>query len=488
MAARCEHRNVATGLGRRFGTHRAAFERMSLQDLANLIVEAPDTPMHMAVLAILDGEPLRGLGSEELLLRVREHVEGRLDSLPELRQVPHRAPTPGGRPVWVDDPSFDIEQHVLATSVPSPGREAELLATTELLIEGLLDRSRPLWEMWLLTGLAGRRWAVLLKVHHSVTDGLGMLRIAQALFDTSPDATAARVRGWKPSAAPSWGRLSAAAAAATARRLWIASTALSHPIWLAESLSGLVTTVASVTGRTWTGRRARLNRPIGPRRRLAVVRLDLASVKRVAHAHAVKVNDVVLELAAAGIRRAMVSRGEPLAGVSLRALMAVNPPADAVPGSRNRAGSVIVSLPLEPASSCDRLRSVSGDSRRARRWQRAGVVERSGVLAMRVGLGRFLSRHQRLVDLAVSNLKGPTEPLYVAGCRMVDAIPITPISGNVTIDFCALSYAGHFDICVLADAASWPDLPVVARAIRAGWKDLSGEPHDRHPRDERRFS
>lgn len=456
--------------------------------MANLIVEAPDTPMHMAVLAILDGERLRGLGSEDVLLRVREHVEGRLDALPELRQVPRRASTPGGRPVWVDDPSFDIEQHVLSASVPSPGREAQLLATTEALLVRLLDRSRPLWEMWLLTGLAERRLAVLLKVHHSVTDGLGMLRIAQVLFDTSPDAPAAHAPRWKPSPAPSWGRLSADAAAAAARQLWTAATGPSHPIWLAESVTGLVTTVASVTGRTWTGRRARLNRPIGPRRKLAVVHLELASVKTVAHAHGVKVNDVVLELAAAGIRRALISRGEPLAGVSLRALMAVDPPNDRVPGPRNRAGSVIVSLPLEPTSGCERLQSISGDSRRARRWQRAGVVERSGVIAMRLGLGRFFSRHQTMVDLAVSNLKGPTEPLYLVGCRMVDAIPITPISGNVTINFCALSYAGHFDICVLADAASWPDLPVVAHAIRAGWKDLSSEPHDRPTRDEHGFS
>ncbi|MGZ6372121.1 MAG: wax ester/triacylglycerol synthase domain-containing protein [Candidatus Limnocylindria bacterium] len=478
---------MATELMRRSTTRRAAFERMSLQDLANLIVETPDTPMHMAVLAILDGERLRGLGSEDVLLRVREHVEGRLDALPELRQVPHHASMPGGRPVWVDDPSFDIEQHVLAASVPSPGREAQLLAATEALLGRLLDRSRPLWEMWLLTGLAESRLAVLLKVHHSVTDGLGMLRIAQSLFDTSPDAAAARAPRWNPSPAPSWGRLSADAAAAAARLLWTAATGPPHPIWLAESVTGLVTTVASVTGRTLTGRRARLNRPIGPHRKMAVVHLELASVKRVAHAHGVKVNDVVLELAAAGIRRALVSRGESLAGVSARALMAVDPPTDRTPGARNRAGAVIVSLPLEP-SSCERLRLISGDSRRARRWQRAGVVERSGVIAVRMGLGRFLSRHQTLVDLAVSNLKGPTEPLYLVGCRMVDAIPITPINGNVTINFCALSYAGHFDICVLADAASWPDLPVLVRAVRAGWKDLNSEPHDRPQRDEHRFS
>jgi diacylglycerol O-acyltransferase len=466
---------VATGLERRSATNRAAFERMSRQDLANLIIEAPDTPMHMAVLTIFDGRRLRDSRPEDVLQRVREHVEGRLDALPELRQVVHQASTPAGRPVWIDDPSFSIDEHVLAEAVPPPGREAELLATTEALLERLLDRSRPLWEMWLLTGLAERKLAVLLKVHHSVTDGLGMLRIANVLFDTSPDATARDRAHWTPSPAPSWARLSTDAAVETARQLWVATEGLLDPMWLAESATRLVTTVASVTGRSWARRHARLNRPIGPRRELAVVRLNLASVKGVAHAHGVKVNDVVLELAAAGIRRALRSRGEPVVGVTLRALTAVDPPTDAVSGRRNRAGSVIVSLPLEPTSSSDRLRAISADSRRARRWQRAGVVEGSGVLAIRMRLGRFLSRHQMFVDLAVSNLRGPTHPLYLIGCRMVDAVPITPISGNVTIDFCALSYAGHFDISVLADAASWPDLPVVVKAMRAAWKDLGGE-------------
>lgn len=443
--------------------------------MANLIVEAPDTPMHMAVLATFDGARVRQLDPEDLLRRVRELVDGRLDALPELRQVPHRPPAPGGRAVWVDDPAFDVARHVLGAGVPSPGREADLLATTEGLIEGLLDRGRPLWEMWVLTGLEGDRWAVLLKVHHSVTDGLGMLRIASVLFDTSPDAPAARAPRWRPAPSPSWARLGADAAMSTARRLWVTARDFSHPIWLAESVSGLVTTVASVTGRTWTAGRARLNRPIGARRKLAVVHLNLASVKRVAHEQGVKVNDVVLELAAAGIRQAVVARGSRLRGVKLQALMAVDPPAGAVAGRRNRAGSVIVSLPLDSAGDRARLAAISRDSRRARRWQRPGVVELTGVVAIRLGLGRFLSRHQALVDLAVSNLKGPAQPLYLAGCRMLDAIPITPISGNVTISFCALSYAGRFDISLLADADAWPDLQAVGRAMRAVWKDLSRE-------------
>jgi WS/DGAT/MGAT family acyltransferase len=465
---------VATGL-ESSAPRRAAFERLSRQDLANLIVEAPDTPMHMAVLTILDGRHLHGSAAEDLLEQVRAHVEERLGRIPELRQVLSHARPLTGRPVWVDDPHVRVSAHVLAAAVPSPGREPELLATTEDLFQRLLDRSRPLWEIWLLTGLAEGRWAVFLKVHHAVTDGLGMLRIAETLFDNAPHVAPRDVTSWIPSAAPTWGQLSTAAAAAAARGLWRATAGLLHPIRLSGAATGFVTTVASVTGRTWTGRRARLNHPIGPRRTLAVIHLDLASVKRTAHEHGATVNDTVLELAAAGIRAALHSRGESLRGLRLRALMAVNPPPGIVSGPRNRAGSVMVSLPLEPTSSSDRIHAIAADSRRARRWQRPGVVERSLVLVTRIRLGRFLSRHQKVVDMAVSNLMGPPQPLYLIGCRLVDAIPITPISGNVTISFCALSYAGRFDISVLADATSWSDLPVVVEAMRSGWTELSHE-------------
>jgi Wax ester synthase-like Acyl-CoA acyltransferase domain/Histidine kinase-, DNA gyrase B-, and HSP90-like ATPase len=197
---------VATGLERHSAPRRAAFERLSRQDLANLIVEAPDTPMHMAVLTILDGRHLHGSAPEDVLEQVRAHVEERLGRIPELRQVLSHAHPPAGRPVWIDDPHVRVSAHVLAAAVPPPGREPELLSTTEDLFQRLLDRSRPLWEIWLLTGLAEGRWAVFLKVHHAVTDGLGMLRIAEALFDNVPHLAPRDVTSWIPSAAPTWGR------------------------------------------------------------------------------------------------------------------------------------------------------------------------------------------------------------------------------------------------------------------------------------------
>jgi diacylglycerol O-acyltransferase / wax synthase len=426
---------------------RSTSERLSRQDQANLLVEAPDTPMHMAVLTVFEG--LRAdLPPDQHLDLLRDHVRSRLDALPDLRRVLHNGIIPGRPPVWSEDGRVRVEAHVLGARVAAPGEDEQLLALAARLLERRLDRSRPLWEMWLLTGLSGGRWACLLKVHHSLTDGYGMLRMALTLFDGSAgihDVTlGSRARR------PALLRVLA----------WVLSPAAA------------VMTVASVCHRTWHGRRAGLLRPIGTRRRLGVVVLDLAAVREAAHAHRVKVNDVLLELTAAGIAGALVARRRRVRGVVLRVLMAVSPPVAPDIVTHNRAASVIVSLPLQSSSASERLRAIAADSRGARRWQRSAFIERSMVFVARTPLGRIVSRHQRIVDLAVSNLVGPRSELRLLGDSMVSAIPITPISGNVTINFCALSYAGQVAIGILADADTWPDLTVVTAAMRSNAGEL----------------
>jgi len=424
-----------------------ASERLTGQDLANLLVEAPDNPMHMAVLTVFQGGS--DVPAELLLGRLSAHVSSRLDSLPELRRVLRKGRFPVARNAWVQDRAFHVEEHVRAAAVAAPGGDEELLAEVGDLVETMLDRSRPLWELWLLTGLSGGRWATLLKVHHSLTDGYGMLQIALGLFDGAGEPEGAGARSTP------------------------GPTARSSSIPGGLQVWALVTTVLSVIHRTWRGRRAQLLRPLGTQRRVDVVRLPLEDVKRVAHARGVKVNDVLLELATAGIRGVLTSRRNPVHGVVLRALMAVSPSAARLTLTHNRAASIVVSLPLEAATPTDRLLAIAADSRRARRWQRSGLIERSMVFVARTRLGRFLSRHQRVVDLAVSNLIGPPAPLYLLGDRMTEAIPLTPISGNVTIDFCALSYAGRLFVGILADTDAWPDLHVVAESMQRDMRELA---------------
>lgn len=466
-----DHFDVAVTVGDEAMAGRRAFERLSWQDMANLVIEARDTPMHMGVVTVLEAGP-EPPSAEELLAQARTYVASRLDRLPEFRQALYWSQLLAERPLWVDDPHFDVGRHVLEARVPPPGGDTELFGTIESILQRLLDRRHPLWEIWVLTGLRHNRFALLLKVHHAVTDGIGMLRIAEILFDTTPQCVVPDVGAWTPTPAPSWGRLTMSVAADTAGGLWRGMTELLHPVKLGESTVGLFTTIGSITSRTWTGGRARLRHPIGPRRKMAVIRLNLAAVKRVAHAHGATVNDVVLDLAAAGVAAALRSRGETTDGVVLRGLIAVNPPVAPALVRRNRAGSVVVSLPVDEPATADRLHAIAAESRRARRWQSAAVIERVLVLVARTRVARFLSRHQGAIELAVSNLKGPTVPIYFTGRKVVDVIPITPISGNVTIDFCALSYAGRFNIGLLADAASWPDLDVTVQAMRSSWHSL----------------
>lgn len=428
--------------------------RLTGQDFANLLVEAPDTPMHMAVLTLFEGAAGR-LPSEVLLGRVREAVALRIRGLPELRRVAVPSRLPGGRPRWVPDPEFLLERHVRGHAVAPPGDEEQLLQAAADLMEGMLDRRHPLWELVVLTGLEGGRWAALLKVHHSLTDGYGMLEIALELFEGAGAATAS-----VPAGPASAGTL---------------PPAVFRPVLAAAAV---VTTVASVLHRTWRGRRAKLLRPIGDQRRLQIVRLELGAVKDIAHAHGAKVNDVLLELAATGIRAALADRGEGSSGVVLRGLMAVSPAAAKTSRTHNRAASIVVSLPLDAPDAASRLRAIAADSRRARYWQRSGVIERAMVLVARTPAGRFLSRHQRVVDLAVSNLIGPVAELGLIGDRMVEAIPITPISGNVALNFCALSYAGRLEIGILADADAWPDLSVLGRAMEDGARELAARAPD----------
>lgn len=429
-------------------------ERLSWQDRANLLIEAADTPMHMAFLGLFDGN--RDEAPDELLARLRLHVRSRLRRLPELHQVLGRRRLPPGPTTWVERDGIDLDRHVRAIALRAPGTEGQLLETAARLLARPLDRAIPLWEMWLITGVGGAGFAVLFKVHHAVTDGVGLLLIAETLLDGGP------------SPSPSKG----ASSQGGRGRAWAALAAGAH---LVETPFAITSTLLSASRNAWTGGRIHLNRPIGPARALGVVRLRLADVRRVAHQHRVTVNDVLLDVAAGGIAEAAARRRRLPPSARIRVLLAVSPPNAGRGIRRNRSGAVVVSVPAGTARTPPDLGAVARASRRARRWQHPLIVERSLVAVAVTRLGRVLSRHQASVDTAVSNLIGPADPLYLLGRQMTDVIPVAPISGNVTIDVCAVSYTGRLNLGVLADAAAWPDLDVVVDGMRHAARVLIGE-------------
>ncbi|MDQ7910404.1 wax ester/triacylglycerol synthase family O-acyltransferase [Phytohabitans sp. ZYX-F-186] len=438
--------------------------RLSAVDMINLAVETPSTPMAIGAVLLLDGDALPDAGGPRTLSAIRRAVESRLVAAPPLRQVIRPAGPLAGRPVWVDDPAFDLDRHVLRALAPPPGDEAALLRLAARLMRGVLDRRYPLWRIWVVTGLAGGQVAVVVKLHHVLADGLAAIQLVLSTVGAVPADGPGADRQWLPAPAPTWGELVADRArgclAALRRRPRRPSPARRDGLRTFAALRHAA--------------RLSLNAPVGPRRRLAVLRIDLAEAKRVAHRHGGKVNDVVLSLATGGVRSLLHARGEPVKGLSLHTTVAMSlrTPGQEAEGG-NRAGGVVVRLPAGEADPRVRLTLVAAESARAKRGQPPTAGNALLVWLARLGLAGYLSRHQHMVHFVESNIAGPPAPVQALGAPVLDVVPIGNLAGNLGVSFLALSYAGRLVITVQADADRFPDLPVLVAGIRREWAVLN---------------
>ncbi|GLY08735.1 wax ester/triacylglycerol synthase domain-containing protein [Actinoplanes sp. NBRC 101535] len=394
--------------------------RLSAEDRLNLMVETPETPINVAALAILDrpGDTAA----------IRAEVGRRLRDVPALCQVLARR----GRLRWTPASRLLIVDHVRESTVAAPGDEEALLRMVARLIVQPMDRSRPLWRMWLIRGLPGDRLAVLFVLHHVVADGLTAINMINILLGGTPTVS-------PPRAVP--------------RGRWLPDAGL-----LRTALSGRRTPDAG------------LNRPVGSHRRLATVHLDLDAARQVAHRHGATVNDLVLALAAGGVRALLGTRHQDPGGLRVRASVAVSLRTGEEPG--NRTGALIVALPVAVPETGARLDEVAAATARAKNGQPPAAPTAVLTVLGRLGLARPLSRHQRLITVVESSLIGPASPIRLLGARVQAITAIGNLAGNVGLSFVALSYAGRLTLTVHADAAAFPDLPVLVDAIRADWAAL----------------
>ena len=255
-------------------------ERLSTLDVSNLRVEDRGLPMHVAALVILGGAA-SGAGLD--LDTVRTVIGQRLHLAPRLRQVLYRPRRGLGPPVWVDAAGFDIRDHVRARPVPAPGDEAVLLQVCAELNAGRMDRSRPLWQVWLLTGLAGGRAGLFIRLHHVVADGIAALALLGALFDPDPAAPAAAAPAWAPEPVPAARELAADELRRSARALARAASRVRHPSAVAARLAGLARQAGQLA-RDGPAPRVSLNVPVSGHHRLLLVRADLERARAAAHA------------------------------------------------------------------------------------------------------------------------------------------------------------------------------------------------------------
>lgn len=452
-------------------------QRLTLADLANLAAEASDTPMHQGALGVLDGSSLLDQEGRVRIEALRTHISARLDRVPELRRILFQTGPLQGRPLWVDDPEFGIENHVLVARLPAPGGESRALRFAEGMMVSLMDRSLPMWQIWFLEGYGEGKIGLFLKLHHVLADGQGILKIVSLLFDLEPGVVETSRSLWTAAPPPSPQTLAIDNLARKGRLTARAARRLAHPVVLARS-TGLTARAIWATVQEGRGApRTSLNVPIGRTRRIETMSLSLAQVKRLAHAEDVKVNDVFMDLIAGGLREVLLERGTAVEGLRIRASMAV---AQKAPGEServgNHVGTMIVPLPIDVDDARARLSMIAAATVHAKARQRSAVPQTFMATLALTGLTRIFTRHQHLVNVLVTNLPGPQFPLYVAGARLESVVPIPPIAGNVTAAFAAFSYDGHLTLSVHADAAAWPDLEVLVRGMERTWLRLEGAP------------
>jgi diacylglycerol O-acyltransferase / wax synthase len=443
------------------------FERMYLRG------ESEAWPGHYGGLAVLEPGALVDDSGRLRIEEIGKRLDRRLSRVPELRR---RVYVPGrlrGRPLWVDDERFAIENHLKQIAVPAPGDEGRFLDTAADLYGRLIDRRHPLWELWFLTGLEDGRLGVMLKLHHAVADGSAAVRIMGSLFDFVPDAPDPPQASWNPCPLPGGWTLFVDNLGSSLRRLGRWAGTVAHPGRIVGALRVLRAVMKKSFGATMAPVTS-LNRPVLAGRRIRFNRGDLDKMKRIAHAHGGKVNDVVLALWAGGLRDLMVSRGEPVEGVELNAGQAVSIRSAADSTIDNQVGTAVVPLPVWEPDVGRRLDLTVATTARATTVQPAAIMGALvGIAATPVG--RWFVLHQRATNVVVTNLPGPPVPVYVLGSRILDIFPIIDLEGNVGLVLCAFSYAGRMSLVVTADATGFPDLDVLMAGMEREWEHLSGE-------------
>jgi diacylglycerol O-acyltransferase / wax synthase len=447
-------------------------DRLTPVDASFLHQEGPVSHMHIGGVTIVEGPPP---SMEEFLSQIRL----RLHLVPRYRHKLAYTALDSGRPVWVDDPSFNLEYHVRHSALPTPGTWEQLQELTARIFSQQLDRSKPLWEMWLIEGLEDDRFALITKTHHSLIDGIAGVDLATVLFDLSPNPppiTHSR-RAWKPHPEPGAVQLVAAGLLGAVRAgIELAEgaiDALTHP----ERAYARAREAAEGVGEiVWAGLNPApetpLNVPIGPYRRFVGVASELEDFKLVKNAFGGTVNDVVLAVVAGAMRSFLISRGRHTEGVEMRALVPVSVRAE---DQHNQAGNRIVvmrgPLPIYIADPIQRLRFVSQAMDGLKESKQAlGAEVLSGVQSFApptiLAQASRLNFSTRLFNLIVTNVPGPQFPLYVLGREMLQAVPVAFLPENHALAIAIMSYHGQMNFGLLGDFDALPDIDTIGENIR----------------------
>ena len=443
-------------------------DRLTALDSAFLHIEDAGAHMHVASVMTFAGEPPP---YDELL----EGIDSRLHLVPRYRQRLARVPFDQGRPVWVDDPHFNLRYHLRHTGLPAPGGDDELKRLAGRLFSQQLDRGKPLWEIWLVDGLEGDRFAIIGKTHHALVDGVSGVDITTVLFDTAPDPAPIPPpeHEWTPKPPPTRSQLLADAllerATDPAEGYRAVRSLVRAPRRVADQLGTNLSGVsAALNAMLRPAPPSPLNVPIGPHRRYTWFDGDLSEFKAIKNELGGTVNDVVLAAVTLALGRWLRRHGFPTDGLELRALVPVSVRADIERGALgNRVAAMYAPLPVgleDPEEAYRRVHEAMAGLKESGQAVGAQVITQLGDFAPPTILSQAarLQTRQRWFNVVVTNIPGPQFPLYVLGRRLERLYPVVPLAPMQGLGIAIMSYDGRLGFGLLGDYEALADIEDLA--------------------------
>jgi diacylglycerol O-acyltransferase / wax synthase len=452
-------------------------DRLTAVDASFLTNESSSSHMHVGAILIFEGPPPN-------YVDLVEHVRSRLSLVPRFRQKLVVPPLEAGRPLWADDVNFNLTYHIRHTALPEPGGEEQLKKLAGRIFSQQLDRSKPLWELWLAQGLEDDRFALLTKTHHAMVDGVSGVDIGTVLFDLERITDPPRAEDdWAPQREPGMTELVARgvtdAVAAPVKLAERAMEAVRRPETTArkavEALEGLGEILSAFAD---PAPDVPLNQPIGPHRRYVWARSELATFKRIKDTFGGTVNDVVLAAVTGSVRTWLQARGVRTEGLELRALVPVSIRAEDERGNLgNRIALMRGPLPVYVGDPVRRLRTISDEMaglKRSKQALGAEVISRFNDFAPPTLLAQAsrINFSTRLFNLIVTNVPGPQLPLYVLGRELEEVFPVAFLPQNHALAVAIMSYNGKLGFGLLADYDSMDDVEAISTGINEALAEL----------------
>ena len=453
----------------------ASGDRLTGLDSSFLHLEDGPAHMHVASTTVFEGPAPE-------IDELREHIHSRLHLVPRFRQKLKFVPYGQGRPIWIDDPQFNLDYHVRHTALPEPGSEQQLRTLAARVFSQRLDRSKPMWEMWLVDGLGGSRFAIVTKSHHCLVDGVSGVDITTVLFDAKPDAPAPSPEPWVPGPEPTdaevLGRALAERATTPAEAVRGVRAVFRHPRRVAGALIDGLESVGALARAGVAAPDSPFNVEISPYRRFAWVHGDLDDYKRIKNTVGGTVNDVVLAAVSGALGRFLRARGHATAGLELKAMIPISVRQAEEHGSLgNKVSTMYATLPVGIEDPAERLRAISGsmgDLKESKQAVGATLLTELADFAPPTILGQAgrLQSRQRFFNMVVTNVPGPQFPLYLMGRELQALYPMVPLAKRQAVCFGIMSYNGQVNFGLIGDYEAMADLDSLAHDLSESLAEL----------------